>query len=357
MKIKKMLSLFLCSTITILYSCNLFADEFDTFLNQTPAQLSTVSIQYYLNNDPYQENYRNINDSKSKTAIFNRALNKYIKEIYNNKYYSNFLSQNGTHIVDFLQLSDELNLQTESLYTSLRLFYNKMKSCELIDDTVILQILKPLPIFTEKYFIEKPKVENNLKHLKESIKRTIIFKFTEHIADFQSEPNMFISQLSKDISKIAKKELLKDQDDKDDTEIRERLRNLIIRFLEIMLEKLIWDYKSYNSVWESVLQIANNLLILTDYGILNHMDDFDDLLWSLTYRFCYFLKISGSYLPVEFYEEVENDIANRTAFFLELEEQDEGIKTKKETILEVLINAKTKAMAFETRGIFSDQIL
>ncbi|MBD3273284.1 hypothetical protein GF385_02965 [Candidatus Dependentiae bacterium] len=367
METKNWLTLIICSAITFFHFssvvCNTeesisYNPEIEEYFNKTPSQISSVSIRYYLiNQDQTYKNFNTVNEQLSKTNIFKGALSKYIKEIYNNKYYSNFLSQNGSHIVEFLELSDELNLDINPLYTCLRLFYNKIKSCELIDDTVILQILNPLPIFVEKYFVEKQNEEYNLKFLKKSIEKTIVSKFTDHISEFQEEPNIFISKLSNDISKIAKKELFRVKEEKEEKEMQTRLRNLIIRFLEIILSKAIWDMQSYQGIWESVLSIANNIIRLADYKILDHMDDLDDLLWSLTHRFCYFLNLAGSYLPIEFFEEIENDIANETAFFLEIEEQDDHIKTKKEVILDALIKAKVKAIAFYERGIVSDQII
>lgn len=361
MKTKKLLTLIVGSIITFFAFSSIFSNtEIEQYLNQTPAQFSAISIHYYLNEQTYNKEYKSlktINEQKSKTSIFNNALSKYVKEIYNNKLYSNFLSQDGSHIVEFLELSEELNLDINPLYTCFRLFYNKIKATELIDDTVALQILNPLPILVEKYFIEKPKEKNSLKFLKKSIEKTILFKFTDHLTEFQQKPNIFISKLSKDISKIAQKEIDFVLKQKEQNEMKERLRNLIIRFLEVTFSKLIWDSQSYESIWESVLSIANNVIRLADYQILNHMDDLDDLLWSLTHRFCYFLNLVGSYLPVEFYEEVENDISNGTAFFLEIEEQDNDIKTKKETIVDALVRAKAKAIAFEDRGLFTDQLI
>ena len=361
MKTKKLLTLIVGPAITFFTFSSLLSNtEIEQYLNQTPAQFSAISIHYYLNEQTYNQDYKSFNtikEQKSKTSIFNQALSKYVKEVYNNKFYSNFLSQDGSHVVEFLELSEELNLEISPLYTCLRLFYNKIKDSELIDDTVALQILNPLPVLVEKYFIEKPKETNSLKFLKKSIEKTILFKFTDHLTEFQQEPNLFISKLSKDISKIAQKEIDHALKEKEQNEMKERLRNLIIRFLEITFNKLIWDTQSHEGIWESVLSIANNVIRLADYQILNHMDDLDDLLWSLTHRFCYFLNLVGSYLPIEFYEEVENDIANGTAFFLEIEEQDDDIKTKKETILESLVRAKAKAIAFENKGLFTDQLI
>jgi hypothetical protein len=83
------------------------------------------------------------------------------------------------------------------------------------------------------------------------------------------------------------------------------------------------------------------------------MDDLDDILWSLMHRFCYFLELTGSVLPLEFYGEIEHDLTNNLVFFLETKEQDEGIITKKETLAQALLQAKTKAYAYEKMGLLT----
>ena len=327
----------------------------------SPLQFSIYNIKHYFSNlhstFPSIEGEKTPMKIKSKTSIFNQSLTHYIKEMYNHKYYANFLSQDGSHIVNFLELGNEFNLEIESLYTCIRLFYNKIKSCELIDDTVLLQILQPMPTLLEKFF-NCPECEvPTLNTLANQTENILLYQFTQNMPQFQEEPNIFLSQLSEQVAKIAKKELDSAQKTLEQKEMLERLRQIIIRFLEISLSKVIWNQTHYEGIWESVLTMSNGLKLLGINSILDHMDDLDDLLWSLTHRFCFFLNLAGSYLPVSFYEEIEYDIASKVVFFLEMSEQDDEIKTKKETLIESLLKAKAKAIAFEKKGIFTDQII
>ena len=272
------------------------------------------------------QNTRSI--SKSKTTIFNQSLTKYVKEIYNNKYYSDYISQNGTHVVEFLELSNELNLDIETVYTCLRLFYNKIKSCELIDDTVVTQILEPLPDLLAKYFTPQEDIESiSLTSLNKNIEKVILNQFTQHLPKFQAEPDNFLSELSAEISQIAKKELDFFEKAIEQKEMTERLRNMVIRFFETALSKTIWNNTEYEGIWQSVLSIANGLHMLGVNGVLDHMDDLDDMLWSLTHRFSFFIDLTGSSMPLSFFEEIENDLDSRVIFLLESQEQDEGIKS------------------------------
>jgi len=335
------------------------------YFKSTPLQDSIYSIKHYFstlcNKNAMNKDYCDKSDcqlqSPSRSAIFNKSLCRYIKEMYNNKYYADFLSQDGSHIVNFLELSSELHLDAESLYTCIRLFYNKMKACELIDDTVLIQILMPMSSLLEEFFVEPSLELPNQKRFSHYAENLILSELTENLTQFQEDPGLFISQLSEQIGQKTKNELDFVEKAIEEKEMIQRLRSIVIRFLELSLSKVMWNQTAYESIWESILTIANGLQLLAVNGILDHMDDLDDLLWSLTHRICFFLDVAGSYLPTAFYENIENDIANGLVFFLELPEQDEGIKTKKEVLVNALIKAKVKAIAFEKQGIFTDQII
>ncbi len=86
------------------------------------------------------------------------------------------------------------------------------------------------------------------------------------------------------------------------------------------------------------------------------MDDLDDLLWSLTHAFTRNLELFGAHLPIEFYDEIESDLTNEVTF-LENAEQDDGIKTKKETIIDALVSAKAQAFAYRSQGILPSYTL
>ena len=362
MKIKKLLP-FLPAILAILFTTSILANEqieiekFFDFDNTTPSRFSTISIKPFFQDLYYADYYQTRSPGRSKTSIFNQSLVCYVKEVYNSRHYSQLISQDGTHIVEFLELSSELNLDLQSLYTCTRLFYNKIKECELIDDTVIIQILKPLPYLLERYFeIEDHKLPS-INHLSKNIEKALLFKFTDHLPEFQEAPNPFLTQLAQEIAQNTIKELDYYKKTIEKNTMLERLRQIIIRFFELALCKVMWDPVAYEGIWQSVITIANNLQLLGDHGIIDHMDDLDDLLWSLTHRFKFFLDLEGSSLPLTFYEEIESDLNGNVVPFLEAEEQDEGIKGKKAFIAEALIKAKAKAFAFEKRGLFTDQML
>ena len=53
----------------------------------------------------------------------------------------------------------------------------------------------------------------------------------------------------------------------------------------------------------------------------------------------------GPSLPLDFFTEIESDIESEVILFLEEPELDDGIKTKKETLMESIRKAKAMAIA------------
>ncbi len=327
---------------------------FENFFRQTPLQMSTYSMKHFFKGNYstiYNLNqYRSIKNSKD--ALFNKSMSEYIQTIFNLEEYQESISQNGTPIVEFLELCNELNMDSERAYSGLRLFYNKIKGCELIDDTVINQLLNKMPTLLLKYFEDK-KYESPFISLAYNIEKLLFSKFSNEIDLFGQAPDLFLSDLSENISLLTQNTFNKLEENNNEKEISNRLKNIVIKIFELSLNKTIWDYQRYESTWSSVLSIANGLENLASCRIITHIDDLDEVLWSLTERFCFFLDFVGAALPVSFYENIEIDLENKVVFFLEEPELDEGIKTKKERLIESLTRGKLKAAAAE-KGLLSD---
>lgn len=332
--------------------------NFETLMNTTPLQFSMNSIRYYLDSTRSLTRDLQVVNKKPEASpdeTFTRGFSQYVSDVYNRHNYATMLSQDGTHLVDFLQLSEELNLNQTTLYVGLRLFHNKLKSCEIIDDAAILQMIEPIGKYLEKHFEEtEPLYRTNLSLMRKHTEELMLAKFTDHYTTFQTQPDSFLLSLSEEITKEFKQEFvnfeknMKEQQQK--AESRERLRNLTMRFLETALSKTMWSTQSHEGIWQSFQAIAFDLQSLGVRSVVNHMDDMDSLLWSHIHRFCYFIDLVGSHLPLEFYEEVETDLSSKMVYFLEEKEQDACIKTKKETLEEALIKGRMKSTAMH-RGI------
>ncbi len=295
----------------------------------------------------------------SKTAAYNTSLLNFVTNIYNHKSYATELSQSGTHMIQFMDYSNELQLGPDAMYVSMRLFYNKMKSAEIVDDSVILQLLDASPQHLERYFVEynHGQEKNDLNRIKKQIESMIFSKFTKNIDLFKREPDTFVTHLAHDLAQHYSHEIEAVKKASAKQEVIERLRTIIIRFYDTALGKTMWNPQQPDRVWSSFTTMAQGLQRLGEYNIIKHMDDLDDLLWTLTQRFNYFLDLTGASLPLTFYERVERDLAEKSVYFLEFREQDEGVTSKKETLMDALMQAKARAIAYEKQGIISAPVM
>jgi hypothetical protein len=329
---------------------------------ESPLQFATTSLKSHFNANHFDTSARihtTIKPSSegkepSRTAIFNKSFLKYIKDVYNRRDYAEILSQDGTHIVEFLKLCNELNLESSALYVGMRLFRVKMMACEIIDDNVSTQLLEEFPDLMAKYF-EKEHKSTKIEFvvLSKGIEKIILGRLNNQSPNVQQATTPAVKPMVQDITSLVFEELKKLKDKKTDKKTKARLRFEIIRFFETIMARTLWNHKSPETVWPSFLNIANGLQHLAANNVISHMDDLDSLLWSLVHRFSFFLDFVGSYLPLNFYKEVETALDDKTVFFLESQEQDEGVKSKKDVLAEALLHAKAKAYAYQKKGIIS----
>lgn len=291
---------------------------------------------------------------EQQTASLNDMVVRHAKRMCNKNFYETF-SQDGRDFVEFWLTANEVKLDLEKAYTCMRLFYNNTKSCHVVDYTVVDQVSKVMPQLFEKYFETKIDPDAQFKIIRGNVEDLMLDRFTDRYDSFQSQPDLFISKMSADITKVVKSRLAVIKEEEEERDLKEKLRSLIIRFLDVSIGKMIWYEEAYRSIWSSFLSVADNLHTIGKRGIINDQDNLDELWDSLVRRFVWYLDFNGSALPVEFYEQIEEDLKNNIVFFLEVDEQDEGIRTKKDMIAEAIISAKAKAIAYERQGIVSDQ--
>jgi hypothetical protein len=327
-----------------------------------------VSNIYSVNQRSNKEtqNLRSVK-SASRTAIFNENMVAEAKHLCNSGVYRSF-SEDGQELIEFWFKAKELNLGEEQAYTCMRLFYNNIKSCEIIDDTVTKQFAKAAPELFDKYFEVKITPTEPIDLIRANVESLLLNQFINRVETFKNapdvfvsklsaepKPEVFISKLSSDITNIVKSRLAIIHQDKDDSEFREKLRNMIIRFIDSMVGKTFWYVDSYRGIWSSFLEIADSLFKIGRRRIINDQDNLDELWHSLVTRFTWWLDLKGSELPVEFYKQIEDDLHNNVVFFLEAPEQDDGIIRKKELLAEAILKAKAKAIAYEHAGVITDQ--
>lgn len=322
----------------------------DTFL-QSPSILASAVTLASLREFFDVNNYANTQQkARNKDVLYSQAMSLFIKNVYNGPNYARHLSQDARHITEFLNIANEFGFSCEQLYTGLRIFYNKYKETQLIDDTVLNHILEALPQELEAYFpLQADPGSRPQRSPSKVVENIILSELTDHIVAPQKPNDLFFQNLAENIASTIKS----GPEVNDEAAMREQLRQLTIRFIEQITGKTMWYANQPASIWQSILGAAHSIHTLCHKRIIEDLDSRDDLFRTLVARFAYFLDEYGAQLPLSFYEQVTYDINKRQVFFLEEAELDQGIQSKKEFLLKALARAHAKATATHKHGAVS----
>lgn len=311
---------------------------------------TTFTPEYESLYDAFIDVYQS-HSTDSRSTLFSKVMGPFITKTYNQTDYAKTLSQDGRHITDLLSAANMLNLTAEELYTGLRLFKTKLQRVEVIDDTVTSHILRALPSELEGYFPLQPSTQKKTGAHAQQIESTLLDGLTNHL----QQPSQQLDQFLTDVShKIAGS--LTAPHETDEHMMRERLRQMVLRFVEQLISKTMWYPQHHEGIWQSFLNCAHNIHLLCDSRVINHMDDRDEIHWLLCQRFATFLDQYGAALPLSFYDTVESDLHKHMIPFLESAELDAGISPKKQSILDALAKGRIKADAFHNHGLIPSEL-
>jgi hypothetical protein len=232
----------------------------------------------------------------------------------------------------------------------LRLFTRLAKEAPCINAYAFNDLVARMPsllknsttLHAQKLLDTKSLLEMDIiDRFKGSVNSLLYSQFLNDYSGFKKDPDTFLEQASDQITGILEEEWNVGQ-----------MRTIVVRFLEVCLAKLAWSPDNYEQIWQSTKGIARNLGTFIDQHILEDVDDLDDTLWSLVYRFHFFVDIFGNNLPLEFYNTASTEINNQKLLLTELEEQQDWLIGKAQFLQNSIQGAKTRMLAFE-KGILA----
>jgi hypothetical protein len=331
-----------------------FEDEIN---DRTPLQSSTLPLKVYFDEAGSKSQTRAC-DLVSRTSIFNQTFLQYVKEDYNKPELTDLFTRDGSDIIQFLKTTSDLNLDDSITYVGLRLFHNKIKSCDLILGKVTNSLLESFSEYLGRYFDNtEESFITELEIIRKNLEKIIFNQLSDQFAKQEAlNKSKVTQQVTDEIFALITQSVDHLQKKFDDYKTKERLRHVALRFVETLLDKTVWDDNEAESIWPLFISMSKNIQNLGATGIIEHFDDLDDLFWSLTHCFCRYFTAFGISVPTAIYQKIELDLNNSSVSFLEEPEQDEGIKTKKEHIREALMKSKFRAYAYEKKGIISQSM-
>ena len=273
------------------------------------------------------------------------------KDLQSNTYIKNILPYDMQYITTLLEHGNRTH-QSRPYYQSVfRLFTNLFKRTPCLNATSFEQCVAQVPRLIKKQFeatvahtiLNQIQVKDlELVHRFQAMVNGMLFQSLSTQYDcFKKDPELFLNNLSQTITSIAQEEI----------EI-EQLRVAIVRFLELGLGKVAWSSETIEESWVSVKQLSRSIMQLFEEKIIDDSCLIDDLLWSLLTRYCYFLEIYATEIPLEFYLMLEKELDNQLPAFLTLDEQESFIETKKSYFVRTVMQCKAQNSNFQ-RGIIT----
>jgi hypothetical protein len=271
------------------------------------------------------------------------GINDFLSNVYNNPYYAQTILPHS-----FLHLTQLLEQQLSRSYvqSTLRIFANKMKGCPYISANAFTLLLEKLPDLLKPYFTTSNTY--TIDRLKKRINNILYAQFLEKFTNFKQDPDYFF----KDLSQIIVHEIEVDNAHQDIISSEEMRKTMLI-FLEVGIGKLMWNPKNTKDAWNTVKSLSDHMIRLLESSILADADDLNDLFISLIERYCYFIDLSATDLPLDFYDTVSQEIFSLSLPLLELEEQEEYIEPKKQRLLRALTQAQARCAAYHHNAIKS----
>jgi hypothetical protein len=270
-------------------------------------------------------------------------------QLKNPTYAKEILPNDFTYLNQLLIYGHETNQDHTYFRSTFEIFSKVLGGAEYVNADAFVRLLTEFPDLLKSHCIPH-KIEKFVPaHLsldadmydrfKESVNGMLYAQFSANYESFKDNPDQFLSDVSEHIVDMTQEQLN-----------IERMRYSMLRFIEIGMNKLIWDTQKPETIWPNVKKIAHTLELMVQDSVIEDMNDLDDAFWTLVHRFTYFVDIVDVELPSSLHKDILHEIAHSEILLLDLEEQDSCIRTKKEVLTRVLQDAHVKTQAYE-KGI------
>lgn len=261
-------------------------------------------------------------------------------------YRQDILPNNFSYVIQLLTYGTKANQDREFAKNVLSLFSKLLKGSEYVNSYVFSRFIEQMPELLKDYFMGY-KLESAsqlilandldmLERLQRTVTSIVFTKFSQDFALCKTNPEQFLEDLTHRIVSATSQEVSMEQ-----------LRQIIIRFLEVGLSKLVWSPRDEEKTWETVKKISHSLAALMEYNIIDDLNDIDELFWTLVHRYRYFLELHSSDMPLSFYQKLKIDMRNQKLLLFDLEEQEPFLQTKSACLLSAVLAQEAKKRAYD----------
>ncbi len=280
-----------------------------------------------------------------------RTVHYFLQNVFSNKRYAQeYLPYNmGTHCIQFLEDGKKLQKSAAYMEASLRLFYNKMKECPFVCPFGLSEFLDKATLCI-KHGTSAFNHEDFYNDIEKNAMDIFVPTFVSDFSFFKSNPEQFLKNLAHSVTLMVKNTF-----NVHDHVAQEHLKQMFVRTVELGLMKLIWTPNDQIGAWHSFKKLATQCVNLLEMDLISP-DELDDLFKSLLESFCRFLDLAGSELSLTVIDTIKEDVLSNELLIFEFEEQEQMLETKRERLLDVLMETEAKIEA-RMRGIITDIVV
>src|SRR3990167_869054 len=276
------------------------------------------------------------------------GIQEFLKHVFDNpKYAKEIFPNNMNHFLQFIEFGVKTNQGREYLEQVIRLFRQKVMCSEYVCAREVALTSERLVALLEGFEIVEEK--NSTKEHETAVKELCYNMFLNEFDKFKANPDSFLTDLSKEICKILDTHAVCSKETS-----AKHIQNLIIRFMETTLYKVLWSPDDGENTWEEFRILGESVSTLFERKVISREDDLNDLIKIIVERFNYFITIAGSEMPISFYEKARKDVDEDKFAWLNVEELEKDITSKKESLRRNLIQGQIKAQARSVYGIITE---
>ncbi len=284
-----------------------------------------------------------INELLRPVSFTQEGLKRFIQQYNTSFYVERFLPACFIHLIDFLEFGQQQEKSIQFFLSVLALFTQRLQACEWVNPYAVLALMERMDevLKTQCMRVEE---QDTFTQVQNELKKALL----ENFDLLKEQPEEFLHKTATHITQTV-------QFSNSQYVVRE-LQAAVTQFLLTATNKLIWHPREKSDSWRMMVAIANQLQGFFESHLIATYEDLNLLIWSLLYRFGYFIECAGSQLTPDVYKIMQNELQEKKHAWLLLREQEAEMTSKENYLMTVIMRGITKSEAY-TSGLSVDRFI
>lgn len=309
--------------------------------------LITLTHHNHLATYPQKISRETLSTLTTPIAFTRIGLESFFVEQFNSPLYTQcVLPSHFGHLAYLLHYSSNVNEPYDFVLGIFDIFHTRLKDCHWVNALSLSLLLDQLPCYLQDMCIQKEQEELE-KAIQDVLYKRLFARFTKISGNPMDGINSMdtlvetldqvVNPTAREISELVTKAAQK-------RPVRE-LQDIVTRFVESALEKIVWNPQTQHDSWDSLCILAEQIRQLHECGIIHSVKTVNHLYWTLLYRYGYFLQSTKDLLNPEVFEYIKTDITMHQYEWLTTAESEDFLTLKKEYLKYILWECITDRQA------------